>query len=88
MDADPVRDLLRVVERQAFDSGLGVGQRRSSNGAFMRGLVVGALLAVAGIGACAAQAVPATRGVDSDLPAQGPGTCPAAILSLPCFVVS
>jgi soluble lytic murein transglycosylase-like protein len=58
MDADPVRDLLRVVERQAFDSGLGVGQRRASNGAFMRGLVVGALLAVAGIGACAAQAIP------------------------------
>jgi hypothetical protein len=58
MDADPVRDLLRMVERQAFDSGLGVGQRRASNGAFMRGLVVGALLAVAGIGACAAQAIP------------------------------
>jgi soluble lytic murein transglycosylase-like protein len=50
--------LLRVVERQAYDNGLGVGVKRAANGAFLRGLLVGVLLAVAGIGACAAQAVP------------------------------
>lgn len=57
-EPDPVRDLLRVVERQAFDNGLGVGRRASSGAAFVRGLLVGVLLTVAGIGACAAQTIP------------------------------
>jgi hypothetical protein len=58
VEPDPVRDLLRVVERQAFDSGLGVGARRSTAAAFWRGLLVGALLMAATIGACVAQTVP------------------------------
>jgi soluble lytic murein transglycosylase-like protein len=57
-DPDPVRDLLEVVRREAYGVGLGAGRKTASNGAFLRGLLVGALLAVAGIGACAAQTVP------------------------------
>jgi hypothetical protein len=57
-DPDPVRDLLEVVRREAYGVGLGAGRKTASNGAFLRGLLVGVLLAVAGIGACAAQTVP------------------------------
>lgn len=57
-DPDPVRDLLRVVERQGYDNGLGVGRRRATGWAFLRGALVGALLSVTAIGACVAQTIP------------------------------
>lgn len=58
-DPDPVRDLLEVVRREAYGVGLGAGARRATGWAFARGLLVGALLMAASIGACVAQAIPA-----------------------------
>jgi len=48
-DPDPVRDLLEVVKREAYGVGLGAGRKVASNGAFLRGLLVGVLLACGSI---------------------------------------